>query len=161
MLRLQLGLAFFGSNRLARFGGLLQLGLRSDDRERFLADILVADHPHACCRAHFIETTACPFLPHPRHRSRPLRSRTFVARLNQSLCCASGVGNAVGVYLVGFICNRMWRTFLRICYLTLRTVTSISCHDPKHPRSGRNNFVAVRSGFPRSTLRCSEVRGAN
>jgi hypothetical protein len=51
-------------------------------------------HPAQSCPRHLIETTARPFLPHPRHRSRPLRSRTFVARLNPSLCCASGVGNA-------------------------------------------------------------------
>ena len=57
-LRLQLGLAFIGSDRLARFGGLLHFRLRLDDIEPFLAGILVADHPHACRRAHLIETTA-------------------------------------------------------------------------------------------------------
>jgi hypothetical protein len=61
VLRLQLGLAFIGPDSLARFGGLLYFGLRSDDMDRFLAGILVADHPHACCRAHFIETTARRF----------------------------------------------------------------------------------------------------
>ena len=36
----------------------------------------------ACSRTlppHLIETTARPFLPHPRHLSRSLRSRTFAA----------------------------------------------------------------------------------
>ena len=40
MLRLQLGLAFVRPDSLARFGGLLHLGLRLDDMERFLAGIL-------------------------------------------------------------------------------------------------------------------------
>jgi hypothetical protein len=72
---------------------------------------LVADHPHACCRAHFIETTARPFLPHPRHRRRPLRSRTFVARLNPSLCCASGVGNWGGPAFEGQCPSKGQRRF--------------------------------------------------
>ena len=36
VLRLQLGLAFVGPDRLARFGGLLHLGLRLEDIETFL-----------------------------------------------------------------------------------------------------------------------------
>jgi hypothetical protein len=43
---------------------------------------------------HLIETTARPFLPHPRHRSRSLRSRTFAAGLNPTLSRASGVSSA-------------------------------------------------------------------
>jgi hypothetical protein len=47
VLRLQLGLAFVGPDRLARFGGLLHLGLRLEDIETFLAGPVVADHPTA------------------------------------------------------------------------------------------------------------------
>ena len=43
---------------------------------------------------HFTETTARSFLPHPRHRRRPLRSRTFAAGLRPPLNSASAVGSA-------------------------------------------------------------------
>ena len=33
---------------------------------------------HPLCRRHFIETTARPFFPHPRQRTRSLRSSTLV-----------------------------------------------------------------------------------
>ena len=39
-------------------------------------------------------TTARPFLPHPRHRSRPFRSRTLAAGPNPALSRASGVSSA-------------------------------------------------------------------
>jgi hypothetical protein len=51
---------------------------------------------HTPCPLHSIETTARPFLPHPRHRSRPLRSRTFAAGLSPTLSSASGVNSATG-----------------------------------------------------------------
>ena len=46
MLRLQLGLAFVGPDRLARFGGLLHLGLRLEDIETFLAGADRRSHRH-------------------------------------------------------------------------------------------------------------------
>jgi len=54
-------------------------------------------HPRegqAPCPRHLIETTARPFLPHPRHRSRSLRSSTFAAGLRPSPSRASSVNNA-------------------------------------------------------------------
>jgi hypothetical protein len=48
------------------------------------------------CPRHFTETTARPFLPHPRHRRRPLRSRTSAAALSPALSSASGVSSARG-----------------------------------------------------------------
>jgi len=44
VLSLQLGLAFIGPDRLARFGGPLHLGLRLEDIETFLAGAVVAVH---------------------------------------------------------------------------------------------------------------------
>jgi hypothetical protein len=49
---------------------------------------------HAPCPRHSIETTARPFLPHPLHRSRPLRSRTLAAGLRPTFIRASGVSSA-------------------------------------------------------------------
>ena len=46
---------------------------------------------YALCPLHSLETTARSFLPHPQHRSRPLRSRTFAAGLSPTLSSASGV----------------------------------------------------------------------
>jgi hypothetical protein len=43
---------------------------------------------------HFIETTARPFLPQPRHRNRPLRSRTLAESLRPTVSNASGVSSA-------------------------------------------------------------------
>jgi hypothetical protein len=40
---------------------------------------------HRALLRHLIETTARHFLPHPRHRSRFLRSRTFAAGLSPAL----------------------------------------------------------------------------
>ena len=51
----------------------------------------------ACSRTlppHLIETTARPFLPHPRQRSRPLMSSTFAPGLSPLLSRASGVSSA-------------------------------------------------------------------
>ena len=63
MLRLQLGLAFIGPDSLARFGGLLHLGLRLDDMERFLADIPVIDHPHGLLPRPFYRDDRLPLPP--------------------------------------------------------------------------------------------------
>jgi hypothetical protein len=43
---------------------------------------------------HFTETTARSFLPQPRHRNRPLRSRTSAEGLRPTLSNASGVSSA-------------------------------------------------------------------
>ena len=68
------------------------LPLSTEIRCRFAPIFCTA---HAPCPCHLIETTACPFLPQPRHRSRPLRSRTFAAGLRPALNRASGVSRAI------------------------------------------------------------------
>jgi hypothetical protein len=50
--------------------------------------------PHAPRSRHLIETAARPFLPHPRHRSRPFKSSTLAAGLRPALRSASGVSSA-------------------------------------------------------------------
>ena len=49
---------------------------------------------YALCPLHLIETTARSFLPQPRHRNRPLRSRTLAVGLSPTLSRASGVSSA-------------------------------------------------------------------
>ena len=62
-------------------------------RRSFSADLSRSPDLAALPR-HFTETTARPFLPHLRHRSRPLRSRTLAAALSPALSSASGVSSA-------------------------------------------------------------------
>jgi hypothetical protein len=50
--------------------------------------------PHVPRPHHLIETTAGPFLPHPRHRNRSLRPSTLVVGLGPSASRASGVSSA-------------------------------------------------------------------
>ena len=65
VLGLEPGLAFVGSNRLARFGGLLHLGLRLDDIETFLAAAVVADHPTASLTPPLDRNDVSPLPPAP------------------------------------------------------------------------------------------------
>jgi hypothetical protein len=54
----------------------------------------------------FVKATARPFLPHPQHRSRPLRSRTLVARL--SLPPVAPLASAVRDVLAYFPAQKHW-----------------------------------------------------
>jgi hypothetical protein len=47
---------------------------------------------HPLGRPHLTETTARPLAPHPRHRTRDLRSRTLACQLSPSRSRKSGVG---------------------------------------------------------------------
>jgi hypothetical protein len=67
-------------------GSLAATNARSRQRDASL-------HPPRC--RHFIETTARPFSPHPRHRTRSLRSSTLVWGRRPSRRRNSGVSSAM------------------------------------------------------------------
>jgi hypothetical protein len=71
-----------GASDLGWIGPFLTCGLIGGDR-------FYAQRPR-----HLIATTARPFLPHPRHRNRPFKSRTLIAGFNPTRNSASGGSSA-------------------------------------------------------------------